>query len=332
MHISLHLPRAGLNPAVGFGYASQHIVNSLNKLGHKVYWCDPSAPIQLNFTQPHLYKFHRNQYQIGYTPWESTGMRRDWVDTMNICDEVWSTSTWNANVFKDNGVTKDIKIYPHGIEDIWVPQKREIKDGVFKFLHVGEPSPRKGGQLILDTFIELYGNNPKYQLTIKAHKSHTLRIYKDGNLIANPSSIYNNIKIITEEYNIDQLVNLFASHHCLLYPTWGEGFGFIPLQALASGMPTITTYEWAEYREFIGPLRLKSKLVNDTLPKAVGDPHVGQMFKPDYQDLKNQMMDVVENFKPYSNYYYIQSTEIHDRFNWIKLTKNAFAELDKKFI
>lgn len=332
MHISLHTPRAGLNPAVGFGYASQHIVNSLHKLGHFVRWSDPSAPIQLNFTQPHLFKLHRGQYQISYTPWESTGMRRDWTDTMNICDEVWSTSTWNSKVFKANGVEKDILVFPHGIENVWTPKKRQIDNGVFKFLHVGEPSPRKSGQMVVDTFIKLFGNNPKYQLTIKAHKSHILRIYHNDELISNISGIYDNIKIITDEYDIGQMVNLFHSHHCLLYPSWGEGFGFIPLQALASGMPTITTYDWAEYKEFTGPLKLKSKLTNETLPKAIGDPHVGQMYKPDQEDLINQMLDVVENFKPYSGYYFAQSTEIHDKYDWIKLTKNAFGHLEKKFL
>lgn len=330
MKISLYIPRSGLNPAVGFGYAAQHIVNSLHKLGHEVRWSDPNSQIQLNFTQPHLYKMHRGQYQIGYTPWESTGMRKDWADTMNICDEVWATSNWNAEVFKNNGVTKDIMVYPHGIEDVWKPYKRQVGE-VFRFLHVGEPAPRKSGQMTVDVFGKLFGNNPKYHLTVKAHNTHTLRSYNKYGQLVFPTDIYNNITIIKDEYNIDQLVNLFHRHHCLIYPTWGEGFGFIPLQALASGMPTITTYQWAEYKEYIGPLKLKSQLTTETLPKAVGDPHIGKMFKPDESHLAEQMFDVVENFKAYSGYYYAQSTEIHEKYNWLKLTKNAFKHLEEKF-
>ena len=149
--------------------------------------------------------------------------------------------------------------------------------------------------------------------------------------LVSPSEVYKNITIITDEYEIDRLVDLFHRHHCLVYPTWGEGFGFIPAQALASGMPTITTYPWAEYKDFIGPLALKSTLINETLPKAVGDAHIGEMFKPDEIHLAEQMLDVVQNFKPYSGYYFAQSTEIHDRFNWIKLTKNAFKHLEERF-
>ena len=330
MRISLYVPRSGLNPAIGFGYAAQNIVNSLHKLGHEVRWSDPKAQVQLNFTQPHLYKLHRNQYQIGYTPWESTKIRAEWKDRMNLCNEIWATSDWVADVYKNNGVTKDINVYPHGIEDVWKPYKRVVGD-TFRFLHVGEPAPRKGGENVLQAFIKLFGNNPKYRLTIKAHNAHTLREYdKFGNAIF-PDQKYSNITIITDEYDISNLVNLYHTHHCLVYPTWGEGFGFIPLQALATGMPTITTYPWAQYEDYLVPLKLKSKLTNETLPKAVGDAHVGQMFKPDQDHLEKQMLEVTENFRAYSGYYYAQSTEIHEEYDWIKLTKNAFKNLEERF-
>jgi hypothetical protein len=332
MNISYFTIRAGLNPAVGFGYAGQHIVKSLNVLGHKVTYSNPAADIQINFTQPHQFKMHKNQYQIGYTPWESTGMRNDWVERFNLCDEVWATSDWVANVFKECGVTKPIYVYPHGIEDAWVPKKRILKEGKpFKFLHLGEPAPRKDGQLVVDTFIKLFGNNSDYQLTIKAHNTHTLRIYDNQNNLVSPDKVYKNIKIITDEYTIDQLVNLHHEHHCLVYPSWGEGFGFIPLQALATGMPVISTYDWAHYKKYLGPLKLKSKLTGETLPKAVGDAHVGQMYKPDRLHLEDQMADVVLNHKAYFGYYFAQSTKIHKEYNWIELTKNAFSHLEKKF-
>lgn len=332
MNISFYTIRAGLNPAVGFGYASQNIVKSLNSLGHTVSYGNSKADLQINFTQPHLYKMHKNQYQIGYTPWESDGMRSDWVDTMNLCDEVWATSSWVAEVFKNNGVTKPIKVFPHGIEDIWKPKKRILKEGKpLKFLHVGEPAPRKDGQLVVDTFIKLFGNNPDYQLTIKAHGSNTTRVYNSLNELKLPNEIYNNIKIITEELNIDQLVNLYHDHHVLIYPSWGEGFGFIPLQALATGMPTISTYDWCEYKKYLGPLKLKSRVTSEQLPKAVGDPHVGKMFKPNKIHLEDLMVEVAINFKAYSGYYFAQANKVHNDYNWLQLTKNAFSHLENKF-
>ena len=332
MHISYYTIRAGLNPAVGFGYAGQNIVRTLQELGHKVDFADPKAQFQLNFTQPHHYKLHRDQYQIGYTPWESDRIRDEWRERMNLCDEIWATSDWTADVYRNNGITRPITVYPHGIESIWAPYKREIKsDGVIKFLHIGEPSPRKDGQLVVETFLKLFKNNPKYQLTIKAHGTHTLRLYNDRGEFVTPEKIADNIKIITEEYTLENLVNLYHRHHVLVYPSWGEGFGFIPLQGLATGMPTISTYDWAQYKNYIGPLKLKSKVNTEDLPSAIGDPHLGSMFKPDEKHLEDLMYEVAVNFKAYSGYYYAQSTKIHEEYDWIKLTKNAFNHLEKKF-
>jgi len=310
MNISLATPKNGLNPSTGFGYAAQHIVKSLQSLGHTVSWSNANTPIQINFTQPSHYKLHKNQYQIGYTPWESTEISKEWVERMNLCNEVWGTSDWVAEVFKNNGVTVPIKVYPHGIEKIWVPKRRKVLEGQpLKFLHVGEPAPRKSGQLVVDTFIKMFGNNPDYQLTIKSHHFHSIRVYdKDGRFF-NPEDLYSNIKAINE----------------------GEGFGFIPLQALATGMPTICTYDWAQYKKYIGPLKLKSKVNTEDLPSAIGDPHLGSMFKPDEKHLEDLMYEVAVNFKAYSGYYYAQSTKIHEEYDWIKLTKNAFKHLEKKF-
>jgi glycosyltransferase involved in cell wall biosynthesis len=334
MHISYYTIKAGLNPAVGFGYAGQNIVRTLQELGHKVDFANPKAQFQLNFTQPHHYKLHKNQYQIGYTPWESTKIRPEWTERMNLCDEIWATSDWVADVYRNNGVTKPIYVYPHGIESAWYPKKRILKQGQpLKFLHVGEPSPRKDGQLVVDTFIKLFGNNPEYQLTIKSYGSHTIRIYDNGQLIL-PESKYKNIKVIDEEYSLENLVSLYHSHHVLVYPTWGEGFGFIPLQGLATGMPVITTYDWAHYKKFIGPLKLKSRFTDaetEGVPKAVGDAHLGSFYKPDAEHLEDQMVFAAVNFKALSGYYFAQSTKIHEEYNWTQLTKNAFKHLEEKF-
>ncbi len=331
MHISYYTIWAGLNPAVGFGYAGQNIVKSLQQLGHRVDYANAKAQLQLNFTQPHHYKLHKKQYQIGYTPWESTSMRPDWVERMNLCDEMWATSDWVADVYRNNGITKPIYVYPHGIEDIWKPKKRIITGKKIKFLHIGEPAARKDGQIVAEVFAEMFGNNPEYQLTIKSHGPHTIRLYNKSGQLLRPEDAYNNIKVIEEEYPIDRLVQLYHEHHVLVYPSWGEGFGFIPLQGLATGMPVISTYHWAQYKNYIGPLGLKSKVTNETLPKAIGDPHIGKMYKPDRQHLVDQMYDAVNDFKAYSGYYFAQSTRIHKEYNWIELTKNAFKHLEEKF-
>jgi len=328
MEISFFTPTINLKNSNGYGYAGLNIVESLKSLGHEVPYSYPKAPVQLNFAQPEHFKMHRGQYQIGYTPWESTKIPDRWKNMLDYCDEIWTTSDWCANTFEDNGY-KNIYVYPHGIQDIWVPKRRTESD-VIKFLHVGEPAPRKAGQMVVDVFSQLYGNNPKYSLTIKAYHSNTTRVYNnyiDKEIIGLPHKLFSNINLITDELTDIELVKLYHDHDVLVYPSYGEGFGFIPLQALATGMPTICTSGWAHYENFLGPLKLNSQLIDSPWPF----PHEGKVFEPNRQHLVELMRDVAINFKAYSGYYYAQSTKIHETYNWLELTKNSFDHIFKKF-
>jgi hypothetical protein len=328
MKISFFTPTVNLKESNGYGYAGLNIVESLKSLGHSVPYGDPKAPVQINFAQPEHFKMHKNQYQIGYTPWESTIIPKRWKEMLDNCNEIWTTSDWCANVFEDNGY-KNIKVYPHGIKESWMPKKREQKE-IIKFLHIGEPAPRKAGQTVVDAFIYLYGNNPNYSLTIKAYKNNTTRVYDnfiDKQILGLPHEMYNNIKLIVEDMPEEQLIKLYHDHDVLIYPSYGEGFGFIPLQALATGMPTICTEDWSHYKNYLGPLALKSNLIDSPWQF----PHEGKVYEPDYLHLLELMRDVVHNFKAYSGYYFAQSKKIHEDYNWLQLTNKAFDPIFKKF-
>ena len=197
-------------------------------------------------------------------------------------------------------------------------------------MHIGEPAPRKGGQMAVDAFVKLFGNDPRYSLTIKSFKHNTTRIYNnyiDKNILGLPNDLYNNIYIIDKDMTTEELVNLYYEHDVLIYPSYGEGFGFISLQALATGMPTICTDGWAHYDRYLGPLKLKSELIDSPWPF----PHEGKVYEPKYQHLLELMRDVAINFKAYSGYYYAQSTKIHEEYNWKQLTNNSFEHIFKKF-
>ena len=328
MQISFFTPTINLKNSNGYGYAGLNIINSLQQLGHTVPYSNPKSPVQLNFAQPEHFKMHKNQYQIGYTPWESTIVPERWKKMIETTDEMWTTSDWCANVFEENGY-KNIKVYPHGIEDIWIPKKRKQSD-IIKFLHIGEPAPRKAGQMVVDAFAHLYGNKPGYSLTIKAYYNNTTRVYNniiDRNIIGLPQNIYNNVEVITKELTNEELVNLYHDHDVLVYPSYGEGFGFIPLQALATGMPTICTSGWAHYEKYLGPLKIKSQLIDSPWPF----PHEGKLFEPNYKHLLEVMRDVGLNFNAYSGYYFAQANKIHQDYNWLQLTKNSFQHIFQKF-
>jgi glycosyltransferase involved in cell wall biosynthesis len=242
---------------------------------------------------------------------------------MNECDEVWATSEWVADVFDFNGVRPDIHVYPHGIDPIWQPVERKAGD-VVKFLHVGEPALRKGGQLALDAFRAAFDDREDVQLTIKAQRTHYVRGWDKYGTLTTPDKAFNNVVVLDNQMTKAELVALYASHDVMVYPTFGEGFGFIPLQALATGMPCITTANWAPYKEFI-QMPVKAEYIHSPWPV-----HPGSVYSPDFENLRWWMRMAKTAIDPWHTRHYSQALKVIESFDWLKVTEKAFKHLTDK--
>lgn len=324
MKISFHTIKPNLNKAVGYGVAGSNVVRSLQELGHVVPFDDPSAPVQISMTTPQNYKFHEGQYKIGYTPWESTVLPHGWVEGMNACDEVWATSEWTANVYRNAGITVPLRVYEHGLDPMWKPIKRE-NDGVVRFFHHGEPALRKGGMLALDAFREAFGDRTDVHLTFKVHFQHFLSGYRNGRL-ARADLAYNNVTIIGDELFPNELVDLYHKQDVMVYPSYGEGFGFIPLQALGTGMPTISTHDWAPYAKFLKPLGLNARA-----DRSIWNLHPGDVYYPDYEQLVTLYEWTFNHLDSLNEHFYSQAENVHAAFNWKTKTEDAFRHIVERF-
>jgi len=324
MRFSFETVRDNLNLTRGYGVAGYRVIRSLQSLGHTVPFDDAETPIQMSFNPPQYYKFNPGQYRIGYTPWESTELPNGWLEKMNECDEVWATSPWVAEVYKNSGVKPPIHVYEHGIDNKWAPMRRTGSD-VVRYLHVGEPALRKGGQMALDAFRAAFGNRTDVHLTLKCYEDHWLRAWHNGQFTT-PDKAYDNVTIITKTIPEEELMALYRQHDVMVYPTYGEGFGFLPLQSLATGMPTICTDEWAPYREFLGPLALRGRW-----DRSVWSVHPGDVYYPDYDMLVDLYKFSFDNLEYLRNYYEKQSPDIHATYNWVRQTEKAFEHIFERF-
>lgn len=314
----------------GYGVAAQGMVNSLLSLGHSVPYKDASAPVEIAFCQPYLWEWSsKDSYKIGYVPWESTRLPDSWLPHMHRADEIWTTSPWCKLVYEKAGF-ENVRIYEHGVDtgrEGWTrkrrrPRNRPQTTQEIRFLHIGEPAPRKGGQLVYDTFIDLFGDSPDVSLTIKTNGYNTIR-GKNGN---HPHLGRKNVKLITQEYSSFELVQLVKRHDVLVYPSWGEGFGLIPLQALVTGMPVICTEAWAPYSEFLLPeLALGSRLTKSPWP----DMHPGLMYEPDAQELADAMALCAApgEYDSLSLMAYANSFKVETAYDWDKVTAKAFEHI-----
>jgi hypothetical protein len=321
MNISYFTVENNLDVSRGYGAAGFSVVRSLQELGHTVPFDDPDCDKQIAFCQPTSARFHPGQKRIIYTPWESTELPDGWLRAFNLADEVWATSPWVANVYKNAGVEVPIFTYQHGLDKKWVPKERTVTDKV-KFLHIGEPALRKGGQFALDAFRAVFGDRDDVHLTIKAYGQHWLRGWRDGDLLV-PDHMYNNVSIIYDNLHSGEMVDLYNDHHVMVYPSYGEGFGLIPLQALGTGMPTICSVGWAPYSHFLGPLGLYGQW-----DRSIWSLHPGEVFYPNYDMLLWLYESSFNNIEKLLALYYKQASEVHRAYDWLTLTKDAFSHLE----
>ena len=144
-----------------------------------------------------------------------------------------------------------------------------------------------------------------------------------GNFIS-PSVHYKNIVSINNFLTNEQLVGLYNLCDVFVYPTWGEGFGFQPLEALAMGTPVISTAEWSDYKKYI-PFQVDSILSANPWPAV----HPGFMLKPVKESLKEQMLICVNTYDKVVKDTFKNSFKIHEEYNWLEVTKPAVERLKK---
>lgn len=308
--ISWFTPPVG--EAVGYGYAAISLIHALQVAGVKVSYDQPSPKVHISFVQPDFYHGNNMQYRIGYTPWESSELPKHWIPHMRRMDEIWTTSNYCREVFERYEVNETIKVVPHGIDPIWSPEQRFVGDKFF-FLHVGEPTPRKGGQRVVDAFLDVFGDIDDVFLILKSSGPHKAFWDKTGK-----------IAVIQEVLHVEDLVKLYKRCHAMVYPTNGEGFGFIPFQAIASGMPTICTNATG-CADFAGRgIPLSSH------PSKAEGIHLGDWVEPDMEDLKEKMLYVYENYETESARALREGRALHGEMGWDKIAGGVIEDLGDK--
>lgn len=292
----------------GYGYAAKMCKESLIRLGHEISWRDSTADIEINFIQPDHWHWS-GPYRIAYLPWESTGLPDGWVQALNSVDEVWTPSHIIAQWLQDAGVKKNITVYEHGVDPAWSFVERDTSKR-FHILHDGAEMLRKGGQEAVDSFVQTLWDEPA-TLTMK--------------MVLNNFSVHDteHLKIIKNKIPFADLVSLYQNTDLYCYPTYGEGFGLTPIQAMATGAPVLVTKGTLPYEHLIPEWSLiDSRFCDSPWPEH----HPGRMLKPDFDDLCEKLRWHFDNRQLAIDTFATIAPQVTEHYNWDKLTAQAFKK------
>ncbi|TSA55927.1 MAG: glycosyltransferase [Planctomycetaceae bacterium] len=241
--------------------------------------------------------------RIGYTVWESTLVPKDWINQLRQLDQVWVPSSWGREVFVGNGIPEDcIQVVPEGVDtSIFNPDITkfdELDNGKFKFLVVGKYEERKCTKEIILSFAEEFNREEPVELVLLCH-NYFIKDFDIVKEIEKLNVAQANIRIIKYVPSLNDVARLYKSCDVFLMPSRAEGWGLPIMEAMACGLPVITT-NYSGQTEFVNEKNAyitEIKGLVDIKDPVFFDPRIyhGQWAEPDFEHFKNLMRHVYEH-------------------------------------
>ncbi|MDR3554920.1 MAG: glycosyltransferase, partial [Syntrophobacteraceae bacterium] len=183
-------------------------------------------------------------------PWEYGRIPEEWVEPMStLVDEIWVPSRHVQKSYISSGVPSDrIQVIPNGVNpELFHPEAAPYPvraTNKFKFLFVGGSIWRKGVDLLLQAYCETFRHEDEVALVLKDIGQDSFyrgqgvgdSIRRIQNEPTAPELVY-----LTQKMEERHMPGLYTACDCLVHPYRGEGFGLPVLEAMACGVPVITT-------------------------------------------------------------------------------------------
>lgn len=140
-------------------------------------------------------------------------------------------SPYTRESLLDVGIPDEkIRLLPLGAQlDRFVPLERSFTESKLKILFIGEVGQRKGIKYLLDAVKE--AGTDRVELTIAGPAAADLEVLKT----------YEGIFHYLGRVDQADLVNVMHEHHVMVLPSVLEGFGLVIPEAMATGLPVISS-------------------------------------------------------------------------------------------
>jgi glycosyltransferase involved in cell wall biosynthesis len=190
----------------------------------------------------------------------------------------------NLKVFRNCGVKIPISVVPLGIDPKMFPYMDRPSRSKFTFLMLGTLTLRKNPGAVVETFMSLFKDKKDVRLILKT-QSKTLPPIKFPGY---------DIQIIDSHMTPQELRMLYYEADAFVFPSKGEGFGLPPLEAMATGLPTILARNsgMADFsrKKYNYPVPTLKKIDAEMYPRNWG--YVGKYYLPNREALKKYMWEV----------------------------------------
>lgn len=160
-----------------------------------------------------------------------------------------ATSQMEFENIRNLGFTNSIAVIPNGIELLEFPIRKKLENKSEKtLLFLSRIHPKKGIELLVEAW-SIIEKNKKIGWKVEVAGNGEDSYVKSLSKLISDKGLESEIKIIGPQFGEEKLS---AYHHADLFvlPTYSENFGIVVAEALACGVPVITT-KGAPWEELI---------------------------------------------------------------------------------
>lgn len=158
-----------------------------------------------------------------------------------------SPSTWAADVVQKHLFGAKVSVVPHGVSEQFHPHDeiskqtfRDFEEGQFRVIHFSTSSrQRKGTVELIQAWAEAgIGPGRRLLCVMDMEARNALEDALADLGIYHPETV---AIVDRADFPPEAMAKTLASAHVVCQPSRGEGFGLVPLEALACGVPVIAT-------------------------------------------------------------------------------------------
>lgn len=285
--------------ALGNNFGYFNLNNILSQYVEKIVTVTEEADDSLIMIAPEFYSMRiPGKVNWLFTMFEGS-IPEEYLIPVKRADYIITPTTWVKDLFDSHlKGSREVFVVPCGVSHRFNYKKRKLPNNKpFRFLWIGAPNPRKGWEEIIAVW-HSYGfeDNPDVELYLKTTGVHQNLPRKMKNVILNPDKL-----------SEKELIKLYHSAHCFLFPSRGEGFGFTLAEAMATGCPCIAS-NYSGHTDFFDeevgfPINRmidstakidRRGIFNSNVPQKVLEIKIKM---PDVNELAEKMVYVFCNYK-----------------------------------
>lgn len=189
---------------------------------------------------------------ILHTMWEAWPLPSTWARWVNHVGAVWVPSRWCERILREGGITVPILVCGYGVdpeEYAYVERERGPEDPYTFLVWARTLVDRKNSLLAIKAFAK--ADLPNARMVVKhnfnlgkpGHEGEWAREFPRadvrefrGRYDGRP---VRNVTVLTGDLSTWEMARLMARADAFVYLSGGEGFGLMPLEAMATGLPVI---------------------------------------------------------------------------------------------